>query len=271
MKKLFNVMLCLLIATGAAFAQSAKDPKVQDKTPDAQKTSEAKPDAAKTETVKPALPTAEQILAKNAEATGAKALGQKITSLVMKGTFEMPAMGVKGTIEVYSKTPNKSLTVINIPQFGTLTEGYDGQIGWAQDPISGLREKKGDELALAKRSGDFARGQSIYYSKFELKGIEKVGDADAFVIIATPKEGKPETRYIDTKTWLDVRQDTVIVSPQGEFPAKFFFEDYRDVEGVKTAFLIRMVTSAFTGTTKFEEAKTNVVIDDAKFTMPKTQ
>jgi len=262
MNRIFALSFCLIFAVSVTFAQQHAPAKPENK--ETTKTETTKPDNTKS-----ALPTVEQILAKFDEVTNSKALGSKIKSMVAKGTFEIPALGLKGTAEVYSKAPNKNLTVITIPDFGVIMEGFDGQTAWAQDPATGLRQKKGEELAVAKRSSDISRNLNLYYSKFELKGIEKVNDSDAYVIVATPKEGKTETWYFDVKSGLQVRSDMTSVSPQGEMPVQSFIDDYRDVEGVKMAFFTRQVTAAFTAHIKIEEVKINVAIDDAKFVMPK--
>ncbi len=254
MKRIFAVIFSLLCMASASFAQEHTS---------------TKPAPAKADNTKPALPTVEQIIARFDDVTNSKALGTKIKSMVAKGTFEIPALGVKGTVEAYSKAPNKSFILITIPGFGAVTEGYDGQIAWASDPTTGLRQKKGEELAATIRSADLSRNLKVYYSKFELKGVEKVNDSDAYIIVATPKEGKPETWYFDVNSGYQVRTDVISVSPQGEMPTQTFMEDYREVEGVKMPFLSRQVTSAFTAVIKIHEVKINLPVDDTKFVMPK--
>lgn len=263
MKKFLVITLCILFAATVSLAQK----------PEPQKT-ETKPEAKKPETkaeTKSALPTVDQILDKYEKASGSKLRGTKITSMVAKGTFEIPAQGVKGAIETFSKSPNKILIVTTIAGFGVISEGYDGQTAWTQDPASGLRQKKGEELSQAKRGADFAGTLRSQYSKFELKGTEKVGEKDTYVIVGMTSEGKPETFYFDTQTGLLLRQDTMYVSAMGEFPAKSFIEDYKEFEGMMLPYTTRQIAAGSTIIIKIEEVKTNVAIDDAKFAMPKPQ
>lgn len=260
MKKFLVITLCMLFAATASLAQTHQtDAKPETKKPDA-----------KTET-KSALPTVEQILDKYEKATGSNVRRTKIKSIVTKGSFEIASLGVKGTVEVYQKAPNKMFTIQNIPGFGVITDGYDGQTAWTQDPTSGLRQKKGEELAQTKRTADFTGTLRSQFSKFELKGTEKVEGKDAYVIVATPNEGKPETWYFDTQTGLMIRSDATIVSAMGEIPVKNFIEDYREFEGMLIPYSTRQVAAAFTAVIKIEDVKTNVPIDDAKFAMPKAQ
>jgi hypothetical protein len=53
-----------------------------------------------------APPTLEQILDKYVQALGGKAALLSPTSRVMKGAIEAPAIGAKGTIEIYAKAPD---------------------------------------------------------------------------------------------------------------------------------------------------------------------
>ena len=220
-----------------------------------------------------AMPTADQIIDKYVQAIGGKAAVEKITSRSAKGTFDMPAMGVNTPVETYSKAPNKSVFILDIPGFGMVREGYDGTVAWAQDPQLGMREKTGVELAQMKLASEFHRDVKLkqLFPKMVVKGKEKVGEREAYVIEATPAEGGPEKWYFDTQTGLLLRQDMEAENPQGKVPVTVIFEDYRDVDGVKIPFVLHQSNPAISFTIKFTEIKHNVPIDDAKFNKPAAQ
>ena len=67
-----------------------------------------------------------------------------------------------------------------------------------------------------------------------------------------------------------VRVDTMTVTPEGKTPGKTFFEDYREVDGVKMPFKSRSITPQVEIVTILSEIKNNVPIDDAKFVRPKS-
>lgn len=249
-RTLMILTLCSVIAV-AAFAQGGQQKPATD----------AKPAT---------LPTADQILDKYVQAVGGKAAIEKQTSRVSKGSFEIPAVGATGTAEIYEKAPNKNAAIITIPGFGVVQEGFDGKTAWAQDPQSGLREKAGAELAAAKLDGEFHKPIKIkqLYPKIVVKGKDKVGDRDVYVVEATPAEGSAETWYFDAQSGLILRQDAERESPQGKQAVQSFLEDYKDVDGVKLPFSIRQVTPQFTITIKIEDVKSNVPVDDAKFKKP---
>ena len=219
---------------------------------------------------KTALPTADQILDKYVQAMGGKTAIEKQTSRVSKGSFEIPAVGATGTAEIFEKAPNKSAAIINIPGFGVVQEGFDGKTAWAQDPQSGLREKAGAELGAAKLDAEFYKPIKLkqLYPKIVVKGKDKVGDKDVYVVEATPTESSTETWYFDAQSGLLLRLDAEREGPQGKQAIQTFLEDYKDIDGVKLPVSVRQVTPQFTITIKIEDVKSNVPIDDAKFKKP---
>jgi len=217
------------------------------------------------------LPTLDQILDKFVESTGGKAALEKVTSRYVKGTFDIPSMGASGTLEIYAKAPNKSYTVIDVPGFGTIQQGYDGTVAWEDNPMSGPRDLSGAELAARKRDVDFYRELHLkqLFSQMAVKGKEKVGEREAYVVEATPAEGKPEKMFFDVENGLLVRADAERESPQGTALVETYLEDYRDVDGIKTPFTMRQVNPMFSMTIKFNEVKNNVDIDDTRFSKAK--
>jgi outer membrane lipoprotein-sorting protein len=217
--------------------------------------------------------TAEQIIERSIEASGGRKILAKLTSTVVKGSMEIGEQHVHGTLEVYTKAPNRRLIVTNIEGFGEVRQGYDGQVAWTQDPSRGLRVLEGAELADAQREATFnaeLKWRDLY-SKVELTGKEKVGDREAYVLRLTPSSGKPLTRYYDAENFLVLRQIMTRETPQGPVEIQVDLSDYRDIGGgVKGPFKIKQ-TMPVVGEiliTLIEE-KNNVEIDDARFAKPK--
>jgi zinc protease len=264
MKRFVIVVVLSLVMTAFAAAQ---DKPAQDKPkPDAPKT-ETKP---VTETSKSPTPSVDQILDDFVKALGGKETLEKISSRTSKGSFDIEAMNATGTFEHYAKAPDKSAVYVNIPNFGLVPEIYDGTKAWSSDPMSGIRELSGVELATRKRDSDFHQSTNLkkHYSKMEVKGREKVGSSEAYVIEATPSEGSPEKLYFDTETHLLVRRDVERESAQGKVPVEIYMEDYKVIDGIKLAHTMRQVTPAFAFSIKFTEIKHNVEIDETKFNKP---
>jgi len=216
------------------------------------------------------LPTVDQVLDKYLEALGGKAAIEKTTSRVSKGSFELPEFGANGTLTIYAKAPNKNAVVVDIPGFGVVRQGFDGTVGWDDNPQSGITEKSGPALAAAKRDAAFHREFDLkaQYKQLEIKGKQKIADQDVYAMVATPEEGAAETWYFDAVTGLLARVDAERESPQGTALVQSSFKDYRDVEGVKIPFRIEQALPGMTIITKIEEVKQNVEIADSQFVKP---
>lgn len=210
-------------------------------------------------------------MAKYVKAIGGKEANEKIKSRYSKAVMELTPMGIKGTFETYAAAPNKSYNKTSIAGLGDIVEGFDGQTAWSINPLQGNREKEGEELRQAKLTYEFYRETNLakLYPKMELKGVEKVGDSDAYVVVGTPVGSPPETFYFDTKSGLIVRQDGTAVSPEGKIPTKTFFYDVREVDGVKTSFKVVSMLPQFEVTLTFTEIKNNVAVENSKFAKPK--
>jgi hypothetical protein len=254
MKRILTIVFFISATAATALAQGGQQ----------KPTTDAKPAA---------LPTVDKILEKYVQAIGGKAAIEKLTSRVSKGSFEIAAFGATGTLEIYEKAPNKSISIANVAGFGVVQEGFDGKTAWAQDPQNGLREKSGAELVASKLDAEFYKPIKMkqLYPKLVVKGTEKIGDREVYVVEGTPDGSSPETFYFDSQSGLLLRQDAERDSPQGKQAIQGFMDNYTEVDGVKLPFKLRQVTPAFTIDIKVEEVKHNVPVDDAKFNKPAAQ
>ena len=255
------------IALTLAFAMLAAFPSAAQEKP---KADAPKADGAKTDAKAAALPTTDEILEKYVKALGGKEAIEKTTSRSAKGTFEIEAANISGEVENYQKAPNKYASLFSIPGMGGGGQVYDGAKGWDSNPMSGIRELSGEELAVLKRLSDFYRPLNLkkHFPKMEVKGKETVGKSETYVVIATPAEGGPEKLYFDSATGFLVRQDAERETAQGKMASEAYFDDYKDVGGVKIPHTLKIVSPMFAITIKMAEFKSNVEIDEAKFNKP---
>jgi hypothetical protein len=214
------------------------------------------------------LPLLDQILEKYVQSLGGKEPIQKRTTLVIKGSFEY--QGKRGTTNGYWKAPNKFGTVMDSPEYGRASEGYDGSVAWTNNPQSGLREKSGQELSMAKRSSDFYYPLHLHelYPKMILKGEQKLGDRRTYLVEADPGDGSLVRMYFDAETGLIARTDTKSDSPQGRMTTTWYLGDYREVDGIKAAFSRRRPNATGDFVVNVSEVLRDVPIDDSIFSKP---
>ena len=218
-------------------------------------------------------PTVDQLIARYQQAVGGRAAWEKLTSRSSMGTVEVPSMNLSGTVVIHEKAPDKILTII-IMAGSAFRQGFDGSVGWAEDPQDGLREQMGAELAEAKRQADFYGPFDLHgqYAKLALLGSEKIGDREAYVLEASlPEGGPPDKLYFDSQSGLPVRIVSQHHTPEGVSEFREEFSDYRNVDGVKLPFAISQSGSGPEFTVRIGEVRHNISFDDGEFAKPAVQ
>ena len=218
------------------------------------------------------LPSVKEILGRYVKAIGGRSAVEKIKTRTVTGNVEITPMNFKGTFEAFSAPEGKSFSKIALTGVGDMLEGTDGNTAWVVNPFQGNREKTGEELAQSKLINYFYRDLRLekLFPTMELKGIEKVGEKDAYVISALAEGVPPETWYFDTKSGLMIRSDVTAIAPEGNQPLSFFYEDHRRVDGIMLPFRIRSQTPSFILTMVITEVKHGQPLDNARFARPKS-
>ncbi|HBB98160.1 MAG TPA: hypothetical protein DC054_22475 [Blastocatellia bacterium] len=224
-----------------------------------------------------AMKKADEVLASYVTALGGQAAIEKITSRVSKGNFEVSGIAMSGPVEMYAKAPNFVLITLKMPGQETFKDGFDGKVGWEQNPDDGITDKTGLEAGSAMRDADFYQPLKLrlQYPNLTFKGtakislgkggVGKVEERDAFVLEA-PRAGSPRRFYFDSVTGLLLRTEEWDAA--GKMGEADEYQDYREVDGVKVPFTIHIIQDAHF-TIKLTEVKHNVTIDDTIFVKPK--
>ena len=218
---------------------------------------------------KEALPTIDQILAKYAEALGGSASIDKLKSRSMKGTW-LTSNGITLGYEVYQTAPDKIYTVLNMPGQGLTERGFNGAIGWEKG-ARGVRDLRGLQLAYLRRYPDLFKDIKLkeQFYRMDVARRDQVDGRDVYAVRASTAE-MGEEFFFDAQTGLLIRRISYLPTMVGVIPEEIDFEDYRDVEGMKLPFTIRIsaIDPFFSSTRKFTEIKLNVPLDDTKFNKP---
>jgi CubicO group peptidase (beta-lactamase class C family) len=227
---------------------------------------------------KPAM-TADEIMTKTIDALGGVDAIKAARTREIKFDIDFENQGVKGWGTTYGKAPNLTATHTVLTAVGkeiaTIDDYFDGAGGGESYSFAGTDSYTGQRLEDVKMQSDFY-GYPNWKNGMksaEVKGTEKVGDEDAYIVVVHYDKASDVTHYISTRSFLPLKITTIVASSTStqKTPNTQVFSDYRMVDGVMTAF--KSVTdSPGMGTivTYVKEIKNNVTIPDTVF-KPKTK
>lgn len=212
-------------------------------------------------------PTADQLLDKYLQAIGGVTAIDKVSSRVMKGTITFGDRNVP--IDIFSKDPDKRVSFTHTPDGDSVT-AFDGHEGWLGVPGRPVREMHGPDIDGAAMDADlhFAAHLKGMFSELRVRGIEKIDDHDAYLVIGRREEKSPLRLYFDAQSGLLVRLVRYGETPFGRLPTEIDYADYRDVSGVKVPFRWTLARPSGRFTIQLTDVKQNVAVDDAKFAKP---
>jgi photosynthetic reaction center cytochrome c subunit len=215
-----------------------------------------------------ATPSMAEILAKYVDAIGGSGAIQKNHTRAEQGSVEGPH-GFHATIETYRTAPDKAFAIVHRPN-GDVMEGVNGNIGWGKRANGEVTEESGDELARSRQWAEFYPGEHFErdYERFQAGGIESVNGRDAYVMVAWWKGGGADRIYFDVESGLLLRITHRIESPLGALPLQTDYEDYREVNGLKIPFTVRVTRVDGTTTYTWQKMEANVAIDSSRYEKP---
>jgi hypothetical protein len=188
----------------------------------------------------------------------------------MKGTVEA-SQGRSFPVVITVKGTDKYLVTITTQQ-GTVYQGLDGPTGWTKNS-RGVSPLNPGQLAQIKTAAENSQVIKVKapFTKYRFAGTEKIGDHYTYVTARTLDDGRIERLFFDRQTGLLLRKVLITNTLLAPIPEQIDFDDYREVDGVKLPFIIRLsdVDTFFSSTRRITEIKHNIPLDDAIFKMPR--
>lgn len=217
-------------------------------------------------------PAVARVLEASIEASGGHDTLSSIKSTRLKGTFSISAMGMSGSSEIVHAYPDKVYTVQELPGLGRMEQAYDGESGWARDPMQGFRLLSEREIATLKQNeglADMLDFESKYSAGELLPEAEVDGAAATVLKLTSADSGEEETHYYSKETGLLVRLDTVAdMGPMGRLPASMTIKAYGEQAGVRYPSEMEMTNAGMLINMVFESLEVNPEIDDSIFAAP---
>ena len=243
----------------------------------------------------PGAPSPESILDRYIQAIGGAQRLAGLTTFVGKGTsVGFGGFGGGGDAEIVAKAPDKHATIILFKAEtgrGDQIRTYDGRIGWVRTPLNVLGEFQltGGDLDGARFDAQLSFPTQIKQiltnlrtgpptsitdlpspsSQSSLQQDVALGQAHVVDVVqgAGPR-GLLVTLFFDKQSGLLLRELRYSNSPIGRVPTQIDFADYRDVDGIKLPFRMTYAWLDGRDSIVLNEIRTNVPVDDAKFSKP---
>jgi outer membrane lipoprotein-sorting protein len=179
------------------------------------------------------------ILAKMIDAQGGRKALEAIKDMTVNGSVEIIQYGMNGSLTVYQKEPDKMRMDIEIMGM-VLTQGFDGEKGWAIDPRTGaaqeLPEKVSESFKNQALGNDAVLNPEKYGITFTIKDKEKIQDKEYIVIEQSYKNGDKTTLYVDPDTYLIYKTRGKSFNQTGaEIEAETISSDYKKVGDMMAA------------------------------------
>ena len=183
------------------------------------------------------LPTAQEILNRHLEAVGGRAAILAISSVEQRGTLELASMGMTADVVMASAKPNRRSRTMSLAGLGEVQQGFNGEVGWSNDPMSGPRVTQGEELTFRKESASFYESFGLYdldkYSSVEVVEKTSFGGEETYKVRMARKVGPASTEYFSVATGLRVGSETTVPSPMGNVETSSVVSEYKTIGAVK--------------------------------------
>jgi len=185
--------------------------------------------------------TVAEIMAKSIEAQGGRDAMSKIKDSTMSGTMELIQMGMSAALTIYQKEPDKMRMDIDVMGM-LITYAYDGKKGWFTNPQTGVAEEMTEQQSRDQRlqamGYDAALNPEKHGITYVLKGKEKVGDKECFVLEQIFKDGLKATVFINSTTYLTEKTVSKSDAMGTEVESESIMGDYRKIDGVMVPFAL---------------------------------
>jgi hypothetical protein len=179
------------------------------------------------------LPAASAVLDRYIEALGGEEAIRRHQSVSWKGKFAMPGQGLEGDLALKAAAPNLFRLDITAPGLGTISQGFDGKVGWSDNPMTGPTLTKGAELEMLQIQSDFYLDLHFaqHYPVLEVVSKENFADEPCYKLKATTAAGLETFTYFSVASGLQVGVEADVPTAMGDVWVKTVIAGYKDYGG----------------------------------------
>jgi hypothetical protein len=180
------------------------------------------------------LLTPSAILARYVDAVGGEDALRSHTSVTVKGVFGISAMGMEGDSVVYLQAPDHMVQLIELPGMGTMNVGYNGEIGWSDNPMTGPSLMEGDLLVVTREQANFyapLEYDSMYPTQ-ETVELTEFNDQSAYKVRVVNASDNEMFHFFSEDSGLLIGIEGEQPGPMGNSEVSIRIGEYADFDGV---------------------------------------
>ncbi len=188
-------------------------------------------------------------------------------STVYQGGMEIPLI-------IYQNRPNMYKSKATV-QGMDIISSYDGEQGWMINPMTGTSdpiELSGEQLKSLKERGDID-GKLYKWEekghKLEYTGTDEMEGTEVYVLEMETNNDEWTTFYIDTDSYLILKQVNKMIVQGAEQEMETFLSNYKETDGMVFSHSLTVKSGGNTiMSLTFDEIIFNPDIDETFFKMP---
>ena len=178
-------------------------------------------------------PSPESILERYVEALGGREAFTSLESIRMTGVTYIPAMGLQGEFELLQGAPDRMLLKVAVQGLGDIVSGYDGEVGWSENPLVGASLTEGPELAQTAEEAHILATLRDTSLISELQTIEQTEFAGipCWRVNFVWASGRAASDCYAIESGLLIATESVQATLMGDIPSTTLYFEYRTFDG----------------------------------------
>ncbi|HVR30233.1 MAG TPA: hypothetical protein VMS86_11955 [Thermoanaerobaculia bacterium] len=179
------------------------------------------------------LPSVAAVLDRYVEALGGEEAIRGHRSVTWRGTFSMPGQGLEGDLTLQASAPNLFRLDVTAEGLGTISQGYDGKIGWSDNMMTGPTLTRGAELELVAIQSDFYVDlhYAEHYPAMKVVARESFDGEPCLKLAVTTPGGLEMFPYFSVASGLLVGFEGDLPTAMGEVWVRTSIGGYRELDG----------------------------------------
>ena len=176
------------------------------------------------------LPAAREVVDRYVEAIGGRDAIMEYSSSMATGSLEVVGQGLSGGMTIYGAAPSNTLVIVDFAAIGVESRtGYNGEVGWSTDAMTGPRLLQAGELQQLAQEADFysdLHESEVIASMEVLEQVEFAGQP-TYKLKVVYVSGRETFEYYDVDTGLRAGAEGVHESLMGSLNVVTIVEDYQ--------------------------------------------